>query len=76
MIAAAKRPDLAQQLFDRLPRVLGKVLPGYGTPSPDGIDFVIGPTKQLDAYAEYLKTAVGGTLHRLYPRDYWAPAPL
>lgn len=73
VLAAAKRPDLAQQLFDRLPAVLGKVIPGYGTPSPDGIDFVIGPPKQLDAYAEYLKTAVGGTLRRLYPRDYWIP---
>jgi hypothetical protein len=73
VLAAAKRPDLAQQLFDRLPRVLGKVVPGYGTPSPDGIDFVIGPPKQLDAYAEFLKTTVGGTLHRLYPRDYWVP---
>ncbi|MFN0252524.1 MAG: hypothetical protein ACKV2T_36945 [Kofleriaceae bacterium] len=75
VLRAAKRPDLAQQLFARMPRVLGKVVPGYGTPSPDGIDFVIGPPKQLDAYAEFLKTTVGGTLHRLYPRDYWAAAP-
>ena len=76
VLAAAKRPDLAQQLFDRMPRVLGKVIPGYGTPAPDGIDFVIGPPKQLDAYAEFLKSTVGGTLRRLYPRDYWIPAAL
>jgi hypothetical protein len=76
VLAAAKRSDLAQQLFDRMPKVYGKVLPGYGTPSPDGIDFVIGPAKQLDAYGEYLKSAVGGSLRRLYPRDYWVPATL
>ena len=76
VLAAANRADLAQQLFDRMPRVLGKVVPGYGTPAPDGIDFVIGPPKQLDAYADYLKTAVGGALRRLYPRDYWVPAVL
>jgi hypothetical protein len=76
VLAAAKRTDLAKQLFDRMPNVLGKVIPGYGTASPDGVDFVIGPTKQLDAYAEYLKTTVGGTLRRLYPRDYWVPSAI
>ncbi|MGE0400372.1 MAG: hypothetical protein AB7T06_26895 [Kofleriaceae bacterium] len=76
VLAAAKRPDLAQQLFDRMPEVYGKVIPGYGTPAPDGVDFVIGPTKQLDAYADYLTSAVGGALRRLYPRDYWVPAAL
>lgn len=74
VLAAAKRNDLADQLFARLPRVLGKVVPGYGTPSPNGIDFVIGPPKQLDAYAAYLTAAVGGALRRLYPRDFWIPA--
>jgi hypothetical protein len=44
----------------------------------EGVYFVIGPAKQLDAYQDYLRAAVGktATLHRLYPRDFWIPARL
>jgi hypothetical protein len=39
---------------------------------------VIGNAKQLAAYQEYLKAAVGkdATLYKLYPRDFWIPAKL
>jgi hypothetical protein len=39
---------------------------------------VIGPEKQMAAYQDYLKSAVGrdATLHRLYPRDFWLTAKL
>jgi len=45
---------------------------------PGGVYFVIGPAKQLDAYQDYLRAAVGkdAVLHRLYPRDFWVPAKL
>jgi Zn-dependent M16 (insulinase) family peptidase len=78
LLAAAKRDDLASVLAERVPKVYGQVLPGYGPPVPDGVYFVIGPTKQLDAYQDYLRAAVGkdAVLHRLYPRDFWVPAPL
>jgi Zn-dependent M16 (insulinase) family peptidase len=78
VLAAAKRDDLASVLAERMPKVYGQVLPGYGQPVPDGVYFVIGPTKQLDAYQDYLRAAVGkdAVLHRLYPRDFWVPAPL
>jgi hypothetical protein len=76
VIAAAKDPQLADKLFGRMEKVYGKVLPGYGSPDPTSINFVIGPDKQLTAYQEYLKAAVGkdATLHRLYARDFWIPA--
>jgi hypothetical protein len=71
-----KRPDLAQELFRRMPKVYERVLPGMGIPTkqvPGGIYFVIGPEKQLQAYEAYLKQAEGPDtrLFRLYPRDFW-----
>jgi Zn-dependent M16 (insulinase) family peptidase len=76
VLEAAKRPDLANELFGRMETVYGKVLPGYSKLDPSAVYFVIGPDKQMAAYQEYLKSAVGkdATLHRLYPRDFWLTA--
>ena len=78
VLEAAKQPDLATALFARMETVYGKVLPGYGKPDPSAVNFVIGPEKQMAAYQEYLRAAIGkaATLHRLYPRDFWIPAKL
>jgi hypothetical protein len=75
VVAVAKRADLAPVLFARMPKVYGKVLPGYGdAPAAASTYFVIGPAKQLDAYDAYLKTVPGAPkLHRLYVRDFWLP---
>jgi len=73
LLALAGRADLAATLAARMPKVYGAVMPGYGPPVDAGVYFVIGPAKQLDAYQDYLRAAVGrtATLHRLYPRDFW-----
>jgi len=67
-------PNLGNLLFDRKDRVLSASLPGYDgaswKPVADATYFVIGPDKQLDAYERYLQT-FGGSLVRLYPRDFW-----
>lgn len=78
LLAQADRADLAPELVRRMPAVYGKVMPGYGTPAKDAINFVIGPAKQLDAYQAYLRAAVdkAAVVHRLYPRDFWIPAAL
>jgi Zn-dependent M16 (insulinase) family peptidase len=78
VLAIAKRGDLASALFERMPRVYSKVLPGMGTLDPKGIYFVIGPDKQLAAYQDYLHGAVGkdAALYKLYPRDFWLTAKL
>lgn len=76
ILALRGRPELARELVERMPAVLGTVLPGYG-PKIAGIDgavhFVIGPDDQLQKYEEYLKTVEGpdARVHRLYPRDFW-----
>jgi Zn-dependent M16 (insulinase) family peptidase len=76
VLALRGQPGLADELYGRMERVYGQVLPGYGPASAtvvDGVFFVIGPESQLRLYEEYLRTAEGaGTrLHRLYPRDFW-----
>ena len=76
ILALKSRPDLATDLFRRMPQVYSHVLPGMGTHEADvagGVFFVIGPEKQLSAYEEYLKKSEGAstTLFRLYPRDFW-----
>jgi Zn-dependent M16 (insulinase) family peptidase len=76
ILALKARPDLATDLFRRMPQVYAHVLPGMGVKGNDvtgGVFFVIGPEKQLSAYEEYLKKTEGsGTmLFRLYPRDFW-----
>jgi Zn-dependent M16 (insulinase) family peptidase len=69
-------PNLADELFKRMPRVYASILPGSGTKASDvkgGVFYVIGPEKQLAAYEKYLKGVEGPNtrLYRIYPRDYW-----
>jgi hypothetical protein len=76
LLELRKMPNLSDELFKRMPRVYGSVLPGYGTKASDvkgGIFYVIGPEKQLAAYEKYLKSVEGPKtrLYRIYPRDYW-----
>ncbi len=75
VLAQSQRPDLAQELYARMPGVYGKVLPGLGKPDAKNVYFVIGNAKQLAAYQDYLHGAVGKTtrLVTLYPRDFWLP---
>ncbi|HET7705608.1 MAG TPA: hypothetical protein VFM36_05965 [Thermoanaerobaculia bacterium] len=73
-----KDPNLGNLLFDRKDRVYGRFIPGYNVKAgevPDGVFFVIGPEKQLDAWQEYLKEVEGpdSKLYRLYGRDFWMP---
>jgi len=69
-------PNLSDELFKRMPKVYGQLLPGFGPKARDvqgGNFFVIGPEPQLAAYEKYLKSAEGpdARVYRLYPSDYW-----
>lgn len=73
ILTLRKDPALGDALFDRKDRVLAAELPGWSDgwkPATGGVYFIIGPDKQLDAWDAYVKT-FGGTLVRLYPRDFW-----
>jgi len=79
VLAARGRPNLVAELFDRMPAVYARVLPGYepnAARPPGAVDFVIGPEKQFAAYEAYLKATVDpkARLYRLYARDFWMPA--
>jgi hypothetical protein len=80
LLAIAKQPGLAADLFKRMPRIYGTVLPGLDasddkSPAARTVSFVIGPDKQLAGYQDYLHASVGKTttLYRLYARDFWIP---
>jgi hypothetical protein len=80
VLAAARRPDLVQQIEERKARVLGPLFPGLGAPparTKDGDYFVIGPEKQLAAWQEYLRSTLGSghEVERLYGRDFWIVEP-
>jgi hypothetical protein len=76
LLALRGEPGLAEEVYGRMERVYGQVLPGYGPASANvesGVFFVIGPESQLRLYEEYLRTAegAGARLHRLHARDFW-----
>jgi Zn-dependent M16 (insulinase) family peptidase len=76
ILALRKEPGFIDQLYARKDAVYSRALPGYTSnwkPATGGIYFVIGPDRQLDAYEQYLKSAVAPetTLVRMYPRDFW-----
>ena len=75
IIEQSQHADLAKDLYARIPAVYGKVLPGLAPPSSDVTYFVIGNTKQLAAYQDYLHAAVSRAtrLFTIYPRDFWLP---
>ena len=55
----AKRADLADALFARMPAVYGKVLPGLTRVDPKATYFVIGPESSSPRTRTYLHAAVG-----------------
>jgi len=60
---------------DRLPELIGPLVPGYGAAASEtwgSVNFMIGPAEQVDAYEVYLTTQEPEAhLVRLYPRDFW-----
>ena len=80
VLALRGRANLTDALFDRMPGVYARVLPGFdpkAAPVPGASYFVIGAEKQFSAYEAYLKSVGDAktSLYRLYPRDFWVPAP-
>jgi hypothetical protein len=67
--------DLYGELAQRMNKVYGQVLIGYGEPlsaSIDGHFFLIGPEIQFESFENYIANAEGNqAIARLYPRDYW-----
>lgn len=67
-------PKLGEKLFARKDRVYAGMIPGYAPgQDPNGVYFVIGSDRQLDAWERYLRSTESedAKLWRLYPRDFW-----
>lgn len=66
---------LLDQVADRLPEVVGPVVPGYGSPADErrgSVNMLIGPTTQIEDYEAHLSAhEPGARLLRIYPRDFW-----
>jgi hypothetical protein len=81
LLALRADPTLVAQLQERIPSVYGAIMPGFGA-SVAGVEggsyMVIGTESHLRDYEAYLQSVDGPEtrVHRLYPRDYWIPAPL
>jgi Zn-dependent M16 (insulinase) family peptidase len=76
ILALSKDPQLVDKLWARKDAVYGRTLPGFNVKAKDvadGVFYVIGPDRQLDAWESYVKASDGTEtrLDRLYPRDYW-----
>ena len=82
VLKLGKQSDFYKTIQDRMERVYGEVLPGYGPSAAESakhdnaIYYVIGPDKQLDSWESYMKSVEGPgvSLTRIYPRDYWQVA--
>lgn len=79
LLALRADPDLERELFERLPQVAGRVLPGLGpaSASVEGATYlVVGPESQLSLHEAHLKSAEGedAVLVRIHVRDLWLPA--
>jgi Zn-dependent M16 (insulinase) family peptidase len=81
LLALRAQPQLVEQLAARKDRVHARLLPGYAAGALDherGHFMVIGPPRQLDAWAQHLRESAGAAgapavLTRLYGRDFWLP---
>ena len=78
MLALRQEPDVAGQIFQRVDKVYGRLLPGYGPnakESPDAVYYIIGNDKQFRAMDADVQVREDEHVYKLYPRDYWLIPP-
>jgi hypothetical protein len=76
VLELSKKDKLFDTLNERMERVYGTVLIGYGgrlaENNSNGNYFVIGPEAQFEKLEEFISAAeVEQPVYRIYPRDYW-----
>ena len=74
ILALRREPDLAKEVFSRVDKVSGQLLPGYGPKArqtPGAVYFIIGNDKQFSAMDTDVQTREDEHVYKLYPRDYW-----
>ena len=74
ILALRQEPGVGDQIFQRVDKVYGKLLPGYGPKAketPGAIYYVIGNDKQFRAMDADVQVREDEHVYKLYPRDYW-----
>jgi Zn-dependent M16 (insulinase) family peptidase len=74
ILALRQEPDVAGQIFQRVDKVYGRLMPGYGArakESPDAVYYIIGSDKQFRAMEADVQVREDEHVYKLYPRDYW-----
>jgi len=74
MLALRQSSDLAAQIFQRMDKVYGQQLPGYGLKAKDNpaaVNYIIGNDKQFRAMDADVQVREDEHVYKLYPRDYW-----
>jgi len=78
LLEIAKKDNIYEILKERMEKVYGQVLIGYGPKSEEGKSanyFLIGPETQFESLEQYIERTEGqNSVYRLYPRDYWLTA--
>jgi Zn-dependent M16 (insulinase) family peptidase len=74
MLSLRQEPGIANEIFQRVDKVYGKLLPGYGPPAkatPGAVYYIIGNDKQFGAMDADVQAREDEHVFKLYPRDYW-----
>jgi hypothetical protein len=78
ILALRNEPGIADQIFQRVDKVYGKMLPGYGAKAketqnatPGAVYYIIGNDKQFRAMDADVQVREDEHAYKLYPRDYW-----
>ena len=74
MLKLRSEPGIASEIFARVDKVYGKIMPGYGPKAketPGAVYYVIGNDKQFRAMDADVQVREDEHVYKLYPRDYW-----
>lgn len=74
ILALRNEPGIAQQIFSRIDKVYGEIMPGYGpkaNETPAAVYYIIGNDKQFRAMDADVRNREDEHVYKLYPRDYW-----
>ena len=78
ILALRQEPGIADQIFERVDKVYGRILPGYSAKAkevPDAVFYIIGNEKQFKAMDTDVQAREDEHAYKLYPRDYWLIPP-
>jgi len=74
MLALRQSSGVVDQIFQRMDKVYGQQLPGYGPKAkdiPGAVYYIIGNDKQFRAMDADVQVREDEHVYKLYPRDYW-----